>query len=135
MNDSKPGRPRWVGNVEMLTPSEIQSLRQEAKETSAFARKAFAHLRPPAIESTNVMKANPTCPSPHVRAALRRWAPTEPVEPRHRSLSASGMERIARRLARRTAAEVASFPRGDHAPPIHVLRALRHLSWLREREQ
>jgi hypothetical protein len=31
---------------EMLTDSERQSLRQEAKETSAFAQKAFAHLRP-----------------------------------------------------------------------------------------
>lgn len=31
---------------ELLSSSEIQSLRQEAKETSAYARKAFAHLRP-----------------------------------------------------------------------------------------
>ena len=31
---------------EMLTPSEIQSLRQSVKETSAYAKKAFAHLRP-----------------------------------------------------------------------------------------
>ncbi len=30
----------------MLTPSEIESLRRDAKETSAFARKTFAHPRP-----------------------------------------------------------------------------------------
>jgi hypothetical protein len=29
----------------MLTPSEIQSLRQEVKETRACYQKAFAHLR------------------------------------------------------------------------------------------
>ena len=29
-----------------LTPEEVATLRTEAKETSAFARKAFAHLRP-----------------------------------------------------------------------------------------
>ena len=29
-----------------LTPSEIQSLKQKAKENSAYNRKAFAHLRP-----------------------------------------------------------------------------------------
>ena len=32
--------------AKMLTPSEIESLRQDGKETSDFARKAFAHLRP-----------------------------------------------------------------------------------------
>lgn len=32
--------------AEMLTRSELQSLRREAKETSAYAQKAFAHLRP-----------------------------------------------------------------------------------------
>lgn len=31
--------------AEMLTPSEIESLRQGAKETSAFARKVFAQRR------------------------------------------------------------------------------------------
>ena len=30
----------------MLTPEEIERLRQSAKETSAYCRKAFAHLRP-----------------------------------------------------------------------------------------
>lgn len=36
----------WPSVSERLTPSEIQSLRQEAKETSTFAQKAFAHVRP-----------------------------------------------------------------------------------------
>jgi len=47
--DRSAVRFQFVGwsSAEMLTPSEIQSLRREAKETSAFARKAFAHLRPP----------------------------------------------------------------------------------------
>jgi hypothetical protein len=31
---------------EMLTPREINSLRQEAKETRAYLRQPFAHLRP-----------------------------------------------------------------------------------------
>lgn len=31
---------------EMLTTSEIRSLRRAAKENGAYARKAFAHLRP-----------------------------------------------------------------------------------------
>lgn len=31
---------------EMLTPSEIESLRQDLRESSAYAQKAFAHLRP-----------------------------------------------------------------------------------------
>jgi hypothetical protein len=31
---------------EMLTPSELASLRQDAKEASDYARKAFSHLRP-----------------------------------------------------------------------------------------
>jgi hypothetical protein len=30
---------------EMLTPSEIEQLRREAKEDNAFFEKAFAHLR------------------------------------------------------------------------------------------
>jgi hypothetical protein len=30
----------------MLTPEEVEQLRQRAKETSAFFQKAFAHLRP-----------------------------------------------------------------------------------------
>ena len=41
-------RFQFVGwSAEMLTSAEIAALRREAKETSAFARKAFAHLRPP----------------------------------------------------------------------------------------
>ncbi len=32
----------------MLTPSEIQQLRQDKKEVSEYAEKAFAHLRPEA---------------------------------------------------------------------------------------
>jgi hypothetical protein len=31
---------------DMLTPSEIEQLRQEKKELIAFGQKAFAHLRP-----------------------------------------------------------------------------------------
>lgn len=31
---------------EMLTPYEIEQLRQDQKEASAYARKAFEHLRP-----------------------------------------------------------------------------------------
>ena len=30
---------------EMLTPSEIEQLRQEKKESNAFFQKAFAHLK------------------------------------------------------------------------------------------
>jgi hypothetical protein len=32
--------------ADMLTPAEIAALRRGAKETSAYCRKAFAHLRP-----------------------------------------------------------------------------------------
>lgn len=39
-------------NSGMLTPSEIESLRRGAKETSAFAKKAFAHLRPKSEKET-----------------------------------------------------------------------------------
>jgi hypothetical protein len=43
---SRPAKPNASPTSEMLTPSELQSLKQEAKETSAFAAKAFAHLKP-----------------------------------------------------------------------------------------
>ena len=43
MDRSRHGGPP---KAKLLTPSEIQVLRQRAKETSVFARKAFAHLRP-----------------------------------------------------------------------------------------
>ena len=33
---------------EMLTPSELDSLRRDKIETGAYAQKAFAHLRPKA---------------------------------------------------------------------------------------
>jgi hypothetical protein len=36
---------------EMLTPREIERLRQEAKEPRAYYQKAFAHLRPQAPKS------------------------------------------------------------------------------------
>jgi hypothetical protein len=41
----KPARPPKVVS-EFLTAEEIADLRREAKETTAYARKAFAHLRP-----------------------------------------------------------------------------------------
>ena len=31
----------------MLTPLEIEQLRQDAREADAYYQKAFAHLRPP----------------------------------------------------------------------------------------
>lgn len=34
-----------TSSSEMLTPSELASLRQAAKEGSEYGRKAFAHLR------------------------------------------------------------------------------------------
>ena len=43
---SQQTRPSTSSASVMLTDSEQQSLRQEAKETSAYAKKAFAHLRP-----------------------------------------------------------------------------------------
>jgi len=42
----KSSEPLVRNPPDLLTPEEIQSLRQEAKEAGAFARKAFAHLRP-----------------------------------------------------------------------------------------
>jgi hypothetical protein len=39
-------RPRWMRDLFLLTPAEIAALRREAKETSAYAQKAFAHLQP-----------------------------------------------------------------------------------------
>ncbi len=39
-------KPPTSSASEMLTPSEVQSLRQDAKETSVYAKKVFAHLRP-----------------------------------------------------------------------------------------
>jgi hypothetical protein len=44
--DLKPTRPYFLVEPDLLTTEEIERLRREAKETSAFARKAFAHLRP-----------------------------------------------------------------------------------------
>jgi len=40
-----PAKPMLT---ERLTPEEIEALRQDAKETSDFARNAFGHLRPKA---------------------------------------------------------------------------------------
>ena len=39
-------RPSPSLRSEMLTPSEIKSLRQNEKKVDDYARKAFAHLRP-----------------------------------------------------------------------------------------
>lgn len=49
MTDDKktPAGPlRPTAEPEMLTAEEIESLRQEAKESSAYFRMRFAHLRP-----------------------------------------------------------------------------------------
>jgi len=43
---SRQPKPSISSVSEMLTPSELASLRQDAKEASDYARKAFAHLRP-----------------------------------------------------------------------------------------
>ena len=45
----KPKRAAHPHISEMLTPSELASLRQDAKEASDFGQKAFAHLRPSPI--------------------------------------------------------------------------------------
>lgn len=37
-----------MAKAEKLTPKEVSARRQKAKETSAYFRKAFAHLRPTA---------------------------------------------------------------------------------------
>lgn len=44
----RPTQPNSSGsrNSEMLTRSEIESLRREAIDNSAFYREAFAHLKP-----------------------------------------------------------------------------------------
>ena len=39
-------RPYLLVEPGLLTPAEIERLRQSAKETSAYAQKVFAHLRP-----------------------------------------------------------------------------------------
>lgn len=38
--------PRPTAQPDLLTPEEIESLRQEMSEAGDYARKAFAHLRP-----------------------------------------------------------------------------------------
>jgi len=45
---SQPTKPPPSSASEMLTPSEVQSLRQEAIENSAYYQKAFAHTKPKA---------------------------------------------------------------------------------------
>jgi len=42
----KPNPPAKPMLSEILTPSELASLRQDAKEASDYLRKAFSHLRP-----------------------------------------------------------------------------------------
>ena len=41
-----------AGATEMLTPAEIEALRQSTKETSAYLRKRFAHLRPGVVQTS-----------------------------------------------------------------------------------
>jgi hypothetical protein len=55
---------------EMLTPSEIQSLRQRAKENSAFYRKAFANLT---LENGKVVEKVPADPPPDPHRRRWRW--------------------------------------------------------------
>jgi hypothetical protein len=74
---------------------------------------------------------NPTMPPRHVLRALPRRP--ERIRPRERYLSAEGMARNATEILARAAEEMASFPRGDHAPPEHILLALRQPRWVRER--
>lgn len=48
-SDRKPSseqKPDTSMVSEMLTPSEIEQLRQDKKDASAYLRKAFANLRP-----------------------------------------------------------------------------------------
>ena len=68
------------------------------------------------------MNDNPTLPPATV---LRALLPPFEVEPRHRYRSPEWMARVAREIARRTEAEIGSFPRGHGAPPEPVLRCLR----------
>lgn len=46
--DSPTHQPEAVNPPisEMLTPSEIEQLRQEKKEHNAYAKEAFIHLKP-----------------------------------------------------------------------------------------
>jgi len=44
MTDKPKPKPKPA--PELLTPSELASLRQDAKEKGAYLREAFAHLRP-----------------------------------------------------------------------------------------
>ncbi len=49
---ASPARKHSTSSISgMLTHSEIESLRQDANEKIAYARKAFAHLRPVAPSS------------------------------------------------------------------------------------
>lgn len=41
-----PPQPANPPDGDMLTPSEIEQLRREAKEADAYFQKAFAHLKP-----------------------------------------------------------------------------------------
>jgi hypothetical protein len=45
-DEPKSDEPAWVQNIDWLTPEEIEDLRREAKKTTAYAQKVFAHLRP-----------------------------------------------------------------------------------------
>lgn len=45
-NPSQQQKPDTSMVSEMLTPSEIEQLRQNKKDASAYLRKAFANLRP-----------------------------------------------------------------------------------------
>ena len=43
---NKPAPPPKKMLTEYLTPEELEDLRADAKRTSEYFRKAFAHLRP-----------------------------------------------------------------------------------------
>jgi hypothetical protein len=42
--------PSWQQQIDWLTPAELEALRREAAETSVYAGKVFAHLRPKPAE-------------------------------------------------------------------------------------
>ena len=49
----------WMDNVEVLTPEQIEELRRHKKEVDAYAKKAFAHLRPPRRPSGDTVVTRP----------------------------------------------------------------------------
>src|SRR5262245_44389420 len=65
---------------------------------------------------------NPTMQTPRALQAFRWGADAVIIR---RPLSAAAEVKLARAIAQETAEAVASFPRGDFAPPVEVMRLLR----------